>query len=273
MSYTKPFDVETTMPSGNYSDQVKRTIKSINLMCFLLENVTYNQLYSDPFGYAIGEMVKQARLLNDPANNALLNVGAYSGIHYPIRDLMVTALEDIQGYVDSAPQTKLGNLFTAIYSAGSVRAERKILVRLNELYQASMKDGNCELTHFCCPFRFFQQRGKRLEPPQHLEDFLNVLGDKRMVDLYTEKKTDYVKEKRIQAIRDARNRKILIDHSSRFVVEDSLDEEEEKTVELFGSDPVANGLTCDNGTCKDLNHPNDWCNSTSNGSCSAASSP
>ncbi|MCF6284686.1 MAG: hypothetical protein L3K26_05820 [Candidatus Hydrogenedentes bacterium] len=272
MAYKKPFNAWNTMPTPPinepYPPEVHRSVKSVNLMCFLLENVTYDQLYKEPFGYAIGEIAKQADLLDAPANDALLNKGAYTDT-FDLKKVIFPALNEIKGYVH--PTTKLGNLFTAIYTSGSVRAERKIFVRLNRLYREGMnRNGDCEVDHFCCPFRLFQQRGRRLDP-QHLTDFLDVLGHKKMVQLYTEKKTDYSREE-IRAICKARKEEILIDHSSRPLVGETSDEDGDTGVGLFSVNPFANGLTCDNGTCEELGNTSHWCNDA-DGSCSAASNP
>ncbi|MCF6284687.1 MAG: hypothetical protein L3K26_05825 [Candidatus Hydrogenedentes bacterium] len=255
-----PYDVESTM-CHKHSPDVARAIKSVNLMCFLLDDVTYNELYRDDFRVAIPKILAQAEKLGKNKHSSL-NRGAYDD-DFPIKDLLVGAFTDIRDNIAANPPVTLGNLF---YLDPTTK-EDYILSRLDTLYSKSYQYGSndCELDHLCCPFRYFQQNPADRDDGTNLRDFLGAWGDKKMIQLYIERKKDYPSAK-IDQIRNARTNGILHDRSAKF----SLDPK--STVKpSFVTNPFANGLICDGGVCA-TGAPSDWCNDAS-GSCSAASSP
>lgn len=266
-----PFDVEPTMPPGSGTDpDVARAIKSVNLMCYLLGDLTYNQLYRDPFQFALQSILARALALQRLPYPGKLREGAYTTTD--ISASLITCIQNI-ARIPSIDNITLGSLFLRQFANGT--PEHSLIVELDALYSDSLNSQNqCELTHFCCPFRYYQEGASGLQPAV-LDEFLRQVGEKTMYNLFTEPKSSYSPDQRT-ILGHARTRDfILWDISSRPGVPSAVLDAERADENGFGilTRPLGNGLRCDNGVCTNQGATaTDWCNDA-NGSCSGASTP
>lgn len=266
-----PFDVETTMPPDSVTTpEIRLSIRSINLMCYLTGDVTYQQLYGQLFGFALDEIVKRARQLVDMPSGTKLKEGAYR--NNDISRQLYDGLLAIQNGNPGFRSIVLKNLFLNKYTSGT---EYDLVRRLYNIFTSSVSTDHleCELAHFCCPFLYFQLPGSTSITEPQFTDFLRILGGRAMYDLFTMRRQTLDRDE-ITMIATARGLNILLDSTPRprftnlalhpFEL-DSLGDQELLNIN-FG-----NGLYCDTGTCKPRN-ANDFCNDA-NGSCSGSSQP
>lgn len=277
MKETPPmsYDVETTMlplpPTGDPTyNPTKAAIKSINLMIYLLDNVTYAELYKEKFGSALGRIIVRATQLEAMPGGTALKEGVYS--HVDISRQLLDGLESIRK-IPGIDDIILGSLF---YSAGLTSAKKALITELLAIYTNSLNHANqCELAHFCCPFLYRQESGVPFLHKGALDVFLDYVGDKTMYKLFTEPKADYSTAQQF-VLNEARTvHFILGDKSARpglpYPFVEFEVEEGKNDFHLF-SNPFGNYSKCSGGECVTSTRANDWCNDAS-GSCSAASNP
>lgn len=272
-----PYNVEDFMPPRNYTPEQRRAIMSVNLMCFLLDNISYIRLYNTTFEPVLKDIIEQAKRIDDLENASLLDRGAYNSI-VRIRPMLVKknqgdpdgALDKILAIVAGSTM-KLGSLFTDTLAPDSV--EQRVVDEIIDMYRSAdvTQQRQCELEHFCCPFMYFQETGNPRLPVDDLNAFLLGVGDKSMLQFYKENKKTYIAEGRTAAIVKAREDKILVDHSSRLIANTPIEDTKNQSGTIVAlTYPPSNGLRCDgNGTCVQGSN-NDWCNTAGSG-CSAAS--
>lgn len=253
-----PFDVEPTIkavPKNGFTPKHRRAIMSANLMSYLLEDVTFGELYGGHFGLVLPKIRKQASLLEQPSKE-FLNRGAYHR-NFRIKSPLYKAIRKIESLF-GIEQVILGRLFTCKFEEHTTEGKMvKILKKIYSEHKNEKQESQFE--HLCLPFLYFQEEGVRTLEHSDITEFLAAVGHKRLIDLYKEGQDQYT-EIQLEQLKKARCLKILVDHSTRG--------DGKIGINTF---PPSNGLRCGgNGECVESDNDEDWCN-TAGTSCSAAS--
>jgi hypothetical protein len=250
--------------------------RSINLMAFLLRDVTYDQLYSDPFYHtgirargtsiftcALDKIIENAEWL--PAK---FNLPAYGSEPFDVKELLVSktnnaALQSIRARLSmsDAPPIILGDFFWKSQDQSIANPDLHFtpeeaveVAHIVDVLESLHTEHGNRMDHLCVPMLAFQKGPKRggldLLQKQDMQDFLGVLGNFRLMDFYTQGGTTTQR----QAHRTAKQRHILREFRQ---------EDVEKT-------RAGNAQRCVNGTCS-AGTPEQWCNTTSEGVCSIGS--
>ena len=249
------WDVSTTYGTGTNPHTVGT--RSVNLMCYLLKDTTYNQLYDEPVDGALDAILKN--LKNLPGY--LDNDGRGNG--RPIKADLLRHLNKIRASLRSRrpaseDEVIAGHFFhKRQYTPGAGRY-RLFVETVGELRGLG---SNADLQHFCMPFLPMQLSGKLIKEDELVKDFLGPLGKKKLYDLYTEAKKSYTPPER-DAIKAAKLNGIFYTPAMYPIADETADL---KSVNLL------NQWKCVSGACVHRPGENVWCNSDDNGNCTAAS--
>lgn len=198
-----PFDIEDYVPPYNYSAETRRTFKSINLMVYLTESLTYERLYTEDIHNFFGTLVQRAQSIS---NYPSLCRGAYTD-RYDIQPALYNGFLAIQSLLDQYPNRPviLRTMFTAKHAAKTL--PYMIAGVLRSMHDpANYPYGYNELEHFCVPFMRVQNGGKKNTTTQ-MDDFIRNFRPLTLKDLYTRRKQDNISK--IAPLRRARENGIL----------------------------------------------------------------
>ncbi len=270
-SRTMFYDVECTMPAPATDPEAILAVRSANLMCYLLGDVTYDELYRKSFADALDQIIIRAEKIVQKPRNHKLKHGAYNSPDISI--ILRDGLVDLRRNVLGAGDIVLGNLFIKHYP-DPASLEYRVTARLYKLYCDSLDGGYVELSHLCCPFLNFQiSGGTQVDTTDYLT-YMRELGDKTLYDIFAERRARF-SSTQIQAVQDAKRIGILSDKTPRpqVCVLDMHPSNPETRPEPFEpyTGGTGNRLRCQGGVCV-TGAILDWCNDA-NGSCSAASNP
>ncbi len=244
--------------------------RSVNLMCFLLQGISYNRLYDSRInrtlteGNVFDQLQLNAEALPDPLNVDI------NGNKYPVRDVLSAAFREIAGKIEEYNQTpdkrpiKLRQLLTVkrVHNPPSEyqKVRNFIVDRLEEVRTA---DGRMD--HFCTPFVGLQL-GRAQWPDDasgKCADFLEILGFKNMVDFYTTHGTQAER----MAVKRAREAGFLSE--KRPPRNPGTPVRKDGTITAFGAG--GNYKWCCNGKCKPAPRQDYWClEVTTNGTTACA---
>ncbi len=220
--------------------------RGINLMVYLLDGVTYSELYSKPLSdgtvtSGLGKLMANADALDqhpdlqtDPQGNSYdvkAQLVGPSGVLTQIESMLKAA-----GYPADA---HLDTLFLEKAAAGSPLAE--IVSLLSKFFI----DAGGRMNHFCTPFLYMQEHDSYITPGEW-SNFIGACGDRTLGELYQADKWSIRK-----AVQQAKKNKILIDNS--------------KSVGTYAPQG-GNGKWCSNNSCVDSGDPETWCNLIEDGS-------
>lgn len=248
------WDVTATVKPPMDSDL---TTKSVNLMCYLLHNITYNQLYKGPLLDVIVRLRLNLRRL--PKN---LNRGAIRR-DFDLLTPLDKALKKIEDILESRAPMYLQTFMQVHFrtTAAMYPDEISIVEILEELH-TPLDD---EFEVFCTPFLTMQDEANPTSLPdsEDLDDFFEKLGGLTLFDLYTlhEPWVDNgsgvkVPGRLAKAVRRAKDANILQVRPFSIV----------KGEFTHKTPPAGNSLKCKDGTCSSAD-PMYWCNSDENGHC------
>jgi len=264
--------------------------RSINLMCAMLEGITYNQLYGEPFHHRPGSGVPPSTLdrMIDNINNLHLELqrgaatedrivvdklAGESGAFVNIRNKFVE-----QGY----PELRLRTLFYQDPTHGTTQADEvaRYMIEQFEAVHTPDSSGEDQMYHFCVPFLTVRKgriplagttpRPKRAPQTADLDEFLQHFGVLTMRHLYDVYTRDYCTRR--PAAQRALDRCILKEHGRpnrpTFTlvapVEGAPEADETGQVLSTGVRTGADGdyhYCGGTGTgCLECEHQDDWCN-------------
>lgn len=251
-------------------------VRGINLMCALLDGLTYNNIYNEPFwrpsagpgpgdpSCALERIYANANRLDDELKTNPCG-GPYDVDRY-VKEL----LDDIRDILRNAtaPPIRLNGLYLRnVSTTGHV--ENAHLLRIHDAINTMYRNTGDNMKHFCTPFMLMQTTNP--VDPQDWDLFIRDCGDKTLTSLFkTETKANLG-----TAIQAAKAAGILVDMSKQLSC-DHL-QEDGKTVSLmFYSPGGGNAKKCyynaTTGTYSCIaSYPYHWCNLTDTGECSAMS--
>lgn len=258
--------------SGMNDKKITPIVRSVNLMCALLDNITYETLYEQPFwkpimpsrptvgdpNCALERLFKNAATLHFDLNTTP------SGTPYPIGALIAATLAEIREYLieNGAPPIRLNGLFIRKVAKGTHPHDphlKNFHDRVKLLHQAH----GAKLRHFCTPFLH-----KQATSPVNNTDwqtFISACRTKTLTDLYaTEKKAVLG-----VAVKKACNAGILIDHGNPLTFTKTSKSGKKSRVRIK-TPSGGNSRKCTGTTCGP-SVPTDWCNTTTDGHCSSMS--
>lgn len=247
------WDVNDTLPSTATKDTL--VTRSINLMCYLLKDTTYNELYKDSLEFSLNRIL--ANLSDLPP---YLDRDA-NGTNMPIKGDLEYHLENIRRNL----RTRIPTAEDTVVCGNFFHVRRyNTPGRRSRLYHETVMEfrrlrGRRNLDHFCIPF-MRAQLGSALLKKEELTTFLDQVGGKTLFQLFTELKKDYTAAQR-KAIKAAKANGILASTI------DATDDKGDFQVMIVN---LKNNHKCVGGVCQD-NHPGYWCNAGDNNQCTAAS--
>jgi len=197
------FKIEKYVPPYDYSPETRRTFKSINLMVYLTEGLTYERLYTEDIHNFFPTLVERARVMSD---FPCLCHGAYTD-DYDIQPALYNGFLAIQSLLDQYPNRPviLRTMFTAKHATKTL--QYRIAGVLRRMHApASYPYGYNELEHFCVPFMRVQNGGTKNTTTQ-MEDFIRHFRPLTIKDLYTRQKKENVSK--IAPLKRARENGIL----------------------------------------------------------------
>lgn len=291
------FDVRNVRP-GSIRDGIGT--RSINLMCAILGDITYNELYAGSFHYTPqanpgpvpppipgpgpGLSVLDRIIRNVDALDPALQIGATTG-NLIVKDKLIGlggAFIRIKyglaalGY----PDIQLKTLFyTDLQTIGDEKLRNGyllIIAALENVHEFPQGDPNMDqMFHFCVPFLTIQMgripadgtlpRPKRAPTASEFNnDFLAILGDLKMYQLYDVYQDDY--QRRRDAAKRALDRCILREHGRQNRPSLLATQQRVDLLHTFGNNKHCASATPDPGTrCYSCpsppnDHPEDWCN-------------
>lgn len=248
------WDVTTTVKPPMDTDL---TTKSVNLMCYLLHNITYNQLYKGPLLDVVLRLRLNLRRL--PKN---LNRGAISR-NFDLLTPLDRGLKDIEDILESNPPIYLITFMQTHFRSDSASYPSEI--RIVEILEGLHTPLDDEFELFCTPFLPMQDEANPTTLPrvEDLDDFFEKLGGFTLFDLYTlhEPWVDNgsgtkVPGRLAKAVRRAKDARILQVRPFSII----------KGEFNLQTPPAGNSLKCKNGICSPAD-PIYWCNSDENGHC------
>jgi len=238
MSDNQPqyFDVKTLMGTP--------WTRSVNLMCHLLQGITYKHLYGDPVvrgsggSHLFDELLANAKSIHDG-----LQYDA-DGKKHTVREELVSVFSDIVTLVDTynrvpgARNLVLGELYYPAATPEPVLDALKLAIVLR--FEA-ISDRDTKMRHFCAPFVDIQMGRAHFATQQNMDNFLRDLGAREMVEFFT--KHPRAHSERV-AVRDATAAGILRANVITGIEANVHD---------------GNGKWCCNGTCANSGDPLTWC--------------
>lgn len=170
--------------------------RSANLMCYLLRDITYNQLYAEPFSKNDdGELVTVEKL----RTNALelpedLCVDA-KGYDCHIKETLAHAdgvsgaFDKLHALLDAYPDDEatiyLGHLFwNKIEPSTDTKTYRGACTAIVKILDDVHTAGGKDYTHFCVPFVGIQKECAVLLTEFHMDDFLFHFGKQNIEYFY-----------------------------------------------------------------------------------------
>lgn len=266
--------------SGMDDKALTPIVRSVNLMCALLDGVTYGTLYEEPFwspstdsgepgdpNCALERIYKNANNLHDDLKSD--PNGGYFAVDIHVKDLMTKIRGRLNTY--GAPPAHLKGLFLRNLKAQSHPPEpddfylSKIHDHVYDLF-TDRSIGN-RLNHFCTPFMKHQTHGNSPVDAGPWGRFIGAFRDATLRQLFEERtKADYGKE-----VKEAKKHGILIDRSKTIPFVTISESGTEARYELM-TPSGGNSKRCDgSGSACATSIPSHWCNLTASGECSAMS--
>lgn len=234
--------------------------QSINLMCFLLRGISYQELYGDPVVRVNGKHVFDRLIKNAKGLPMELQVDADGNAHdmtaefttpkkTGIFDKAKLAIDKYnrQHNSDGAKSLILGELFTCARKDPPTTPLEQLK---NDVVDAldKINDKGRELRHFCAPFVGIQLGRAPLVKEEKFEDFMNYFADKNIEYFYTNGGTTAEKK----AAARARKAGILSEVKSY----DKVNRKGGPSIMVRGD---GNGKHCVNGTCCNSDSDDTWC--------------
>ncbi len=249
------WDVTKTYGTGTNPHTVGT--RSVNLMCYLLKDTTYNQLYGEPVDGALDAIIDNLKHLPKYLDEDTHGNGR------PIKATLLQHLNKIRATLRSrrpASEDRViaGHFFHKRQYTPGVGRYRLFVETVGELRKVG---STVDLQHFCMPFMPIQLSGNLLDEDELVKDFLGPLGKKKLYHLYTEAKKSYSQPQR-DAIRAAKRNGIFYTPAPYQPVDDS---------DKFNTVNLLNEWECVNGTCVHRPGQNVWCNADDDRNCTAAS--
>lgn len=258
--------------SGMDDKTLTPIVRSVNLMCALLDGITYEDLYEKPFWKPLSARLPS---IGDPncalermfVNAATLHIDLNTtpgGAFYPVGTLIATLLADARNDLiqNGAPQIRLNGLFLRKVNAGTHPHDphlKSIHDRVKNLHQ----DHGTKLRHFCTPF--LHKQATSPVGTTEWQNFIYACRTKTLKDLYaTEKKAVLG-----VAVKKACKAGILIDHGNPLIFTKTSKSGKKSRVRIM-TPSGGNSRRCTGTTCGPSD-PTDWCNTTSDGVCSSMS--
>lgn len=250
--------------------------RSVNLMCAILDGVTYSKLYEEPFwrpgpqgttgdpDCALEKMHHNATNLHadlrvDPAGNS-----------YNIHKFIPKLLEDIRTELSKSavPPVYLRDLFLRHVDT-TTYPDDPYLDKINKLVEKLFLDHSDKLNHFCTPFVLIQSTNP--VDPWAWANFIKDFGALTLKDLFSKK----TKANLSAAVADAIRAGILKDLGKRLPLV-YTDAEGKEKVEKLDIPNGGNSSKCYYNETKEefeciASFPYHWCNLTEDGECSAMS--
>lgn len=251
--------------------------RSTNLMCALLNNITYNDLYESPFWRpgAAGEPGDPNCALERMRSNAAnlpdeLNTDP-DGSSYDVRARITTLLDAIREILNpqGTPPVHLRGLFIRNVSLGA-SAEDPFLLRIHDLIAALRTNTGDNLHHFCTPFMEMQKSNNYPVMQTDWNEFIAVCGRYTLVQLFA----NVTRASVGSSIHKAKRLGIMTDQGRKLSFTFTNDEGESSTVYAFAPNG-GNSLKCyidaeGDHSCV-ASFPYHWCNLTDDDVCSAMS--
>ena len=271
MSEDYSFNIKDFLPEGHKDTKGAR---SANLMAYLLQDITYNELYKEPFYYpgkrVVGGALKECALERLNRHAGTLRHTPYdlpatgSGGGFSVAEQLRSftkkaALETMRDELskEGMPEIILGELFwksrNQEYAGPKFTQEEAGLVTvIVEAFEKIYADHGDKVEHLCIPFLAFQSgKIKKLLTEKDVSEFLAELGDLKLYQFFNRTGD---KDQRAAA-KKAREKYILREYRS-------------DTVSILN-----NGRCCgSDGRC-DTTTVESWCNEVVEGQpgCSLAS--
>ncbi len=258
--------------SGMDDKTLTPIVRSVNLMCALLDGITYEDLYEKPFWKPVS-----ARLptIGDPAcalermfmNAATLHIDLNTtpgGTAYPVGTLIATMLSSIRTDLmqNGVPRVHLNGLFLRKVATGG-HVEDPHLKKVHDHVKALLNTSGTKLRHFCTPF--MHKQATSTVGTTEWQNFIYACRTKTLKDLYaTERKAVLG-----VAVKKACNAGILIDHGKPLIFTKTSKSGKKSQVRIM-TPSGGNSRKCTGTTCGP-SVPTDWCNTTSDGHCSSMS--
>lgn len=249
------WDVKTTTKPAIPDDAVAR---SVNLMCYLLHNITYNQLYNSALTGVLWRLQQNLKSMPRSLNSGAVTAG------FDVKGELSKCFKSIEDALDSDTSIKLRTFFEVYFRSDSARYSKEIsIVEAIESIHTNNPD---EMAVFCTPFMAFQQSSNPsspLDPTNQTGPFLKALGNLTLFDLYTyhEPLDEYGNKGPIR-IAVEKGRKDGILNFLRGPIQIS-------NGPIFIATPPSNNRKCSGGHCVLSTTPS-WCNEDENGNCTVA---
>ncbi len=250
------WDVKATTKPVMADDFVSR---SANLMCYLLHNISYNQLYAGPLVDVVWRL--KQNLLSMPRS---LNAGAIT-IGFDVKSELSESFRRMEVALKGDQTVILREFFEKHYRSEDPAIYAKQLEFISAIEYLHRSATNGEMAVFCTPFMAFQRAtspSKPLDYLLHTKPFLDVLGKYTLFDLHTYHEPlnpDGSKGPIRTAVAKGRADGILNFLTTSGVKED----------EVYITTPPSNYRTCSGGHCVSTTLSS-WCNEDENGNCTVA---
>lgn len=250
------WDVKATTRPVMADDFVSR---SANLMCYLLHNITYGQLYEGPLVDVVWRL--KQNLLSMPRS---LNAGAIT-IEFDVKSELSESFRQMEVALNGDRAVILREFFEKHYRSEDPATCAKQLGFISAIEYLHRSATNGEMAVFCTPFMAFQRVTNPSNPLDHLlhtKPFLDVLGKYTLFDLHTYHEplnSDGTRGPIRTAVAKGRTDGILNFLSSSAGIAD----------DVYITTPPSNNRKCSGGHCVSTTLAS-WCNEDENGNCTVA---
>jgi len=240
------WDVKNTLTPPMADNE---SIRSVNLMCFLLHNISYSELYDGPLENVVTRLwINLDRFPRD------LQVDA-DGNPYDVKTALEAVLQGIATRLSTPPipsGLKLRHYFerrTPPAAPGDTMHDVADL--LNNM--------PVQMRHFCRPFLAFYYDSNMHIEPRRMDEFIQILGPFTLWDFYTLSDSSGRYGAQKSEIQRAQNDRILL---FTFDARPGL---------TITTTPPRNGKRCNSSNRCENGALTDWCNEDENGHCTIGS--